>query len=203
MTTRAQISHRALWSLCLGLVTAPLAMAQGDQPTPEATTSYGANIITGTVVSSDDGNLVLDTSQGGVYEFAFNEAGQYEAAMFPGDDVRVYYEWEPNRGNVVERVQTLNITQNLDRADRSDAMRAMSLPPTDGGDEELFAQAERTTTTTTSTTTTSTTQTDSRDLLPATASPIPAIGLLGMVLLALGGGARALRRSRSTHSTPA
>jgi hypothetical protein len=186
-------------------VTASLAMAgPGDQPAPEATTSYGAHIITGTVVSSDDGNLVLDTSQGGVYEFAFNEAGQYGAAMFPGDDVRVYYEWEPERGNVVERVQTLNVTQKLDRSDRSDAMRAMSLPPTDGGDEELFAQAERTTTertttTTRSTTTTSTTQTDSRDLLPATASPIPAIGLLGMVFLGISAGAHALRRSRSTH----
>lgn len=199
MTTRAQISHRALWSLCLGLVTASLAIADpGDQPTPEATTSYGAHIITGTVVSSDDGNLVLDTSQGGVHEFAFNQAGQYGAAMFPGDDVRVYYEWEPERGNVVERVQTLNVTQRLDGTDRSDAMVAMSLPPTDGGDEELFAQAERTTTTTTSTTTTSTTQTDSRDLLPATASPIPAIGLFGMVFLAISAGTHALRR-RSTH----
>jgi len=173
-------------------MTASLASADpAAQPTPEGTTSYGAHIITGTVVSADDGNLVLDTSRGGVYEFAFNESGHYEAAMFPGDDVRVYYEWEPERGNVVERVQTLNVTQKLDR---SASRNAMSLPPTDGGDAEVFAQAEPTQGAPGARVDSRTTEADSRGMLPATASPLPAIGLLAVALLAAGGGVHFLRR---------
>lgn len=200
MNSRSLACRHGLWSLFLTLATVSVAGAADPDspPVPEATTSYGAQIVTGTVVSSDDGNLVLDTSDGHVHEFAFNESGHYEAAMFPGDDVRVYYETDPTRGNVVERVQTLNITQSLERNDRNEAAFAMSLPPTDGDDQDsqnsdLFAQASPTTT---SEDTETDAQTSSRDLLPATASPIPGIGMIAMALLASAGAIRMVRSER-------
>lgn len=193
MNSRSLACRHGLWSLFLTLATVSVAGAADPDspPVPEATTSYGAQIITGTVVSSDDGNLVLDTSDGHMHEFAFNESGHYEAAMFPGDDVRVYYDTDPTGGNVVERVQTLNVTQSLERNDRNETALAMSLPPTDGDDQdsenaELFAQA--------TTTTQDTDATDSsRDLLPATASPVPGIGMIAMALLASAGTIRMVR----------
>lgn len=194
MTPRLLIAHRGSWGLCVGLFTmSTTVLAGGNPPAPEGTTSYGAHIITGTVVSADDGDLVLNTSDGHTHEFAFNQAGQYEAAMFPGDHVRVYYEWDQEQGSVAERIQTLNVTQTFAHAEQNDAMLAMSLPPTQdkssgrSGSEPMFAQAEPASSS-------QDTQTTSRNLLPATASPIPGIGLVGTVLLAGGGGLRMVRR---------
>jgi len=92
--------------------------------------SPGTHIITGSVIRAGGTNLTIRSANGSERSFVVNPAGPYEAAMFPGDEVRVFYDPMQDGREFAARVQTLNVTANLGRAEQRRLMAAMSLPPT-------------------------------------------------------------------------
>ena len=145
-------------ALALTIGVAGFAAAQYDNGTATTTTTTTKADVSGTVVTSTSSSLSIRTDDGSTMTFSRDATSFVPATLKPGDRIRVSYGSATDGGQLVSSVT-------------------------------LLPMSTTSTTTTNSTYPSSTTRSSSssmNDELPRTASPIGAIGLLGLVSLGIG-----------------
>ena len=161
-----------LWALALGVLSVGLVQAQDyNQTTQTSTTTTTDMTVSGTVVSSDNDNLTIRTDTGTM-------TFKLDTAL---DRARYGNLAAGTRVAVTHRMETAGTNAGMDVATNINVTSEPS--------------ASTTTSTTTTTTTDNTYAQNTRSTLPATASSLPLVGLLGVLALA---GALALRERRKS-----
>jgi hypothetical protein len=146
-------------------------VAVADSTTPNT-------IVSGKVISSTPTQLVVEDTNGARTTFVV-DAGAVPSTIMVGDRVSVTYQSQAGGSFRATNVSAVNLT-DLESSDR--AMNDSSMPPA----TPSYDVSSTTTTTTSSTVADNSLDNDlSADTLPATASNLPLILLLGV--LALGG----------------
>ena len=187
------MNHRSTAAFLFTLALASAAVAQTDtaaKPTDSGIMDTSLQ-VTGAVVSSDANRLVVKTDNGQEMVFIITDK-QVDASMFrTGDRVTASYTTLAGTGAVVTKVISASAPVTTTTTYVAPAASATDTRETD---RTVTKPTLNTTTTAVAPVAEKTSESEQRaDLLPATASPMPLVALLGLLGA---GGAATIRRFR-------
>jgi hypothetical protein len=188
------MNHRSTAAFLFTLALASAAVAQTDtaaKPTDSGIMDTSLQ-VTGAVVSSDANRLVVKTDNGQEMVFIITDK-QVDASMFrTGDRVTASYTTLAGTGAVVTKV--ISASAPVTTTTTTYVAPAASATDTRETDRTVTKPTLNTTTTAVAPVAEKTSESEQRaDLLPATASPMPLVALLGLLGA---GGAATIRRFR-------
>ncbi len=174
----------------LTLVLAGFALAQGMSGNQSGSSNMSSmQTVSGTVVSSNDNSIVITTDDGTRMTFTRDSmSGNLPSGIQNGSRVTVQYD-SPNPGSYHVDTVTLAPAGTSNPSETSPS--GTSNP---SGTSIYGSNPSGTTTESNMNENTTTTTTTSKPGMPRTASPVPLIGLAGLLALGAGFGLRAIRQ---------